>query len=356
MLNFDINANYPVKDINYLIDEIKLNTSILEGEDKYIEACNNIINFFNLDIEKYICVWNSGATETISQLRNSDIFKNCYLNNCNHAIAILVNKDNTIIFNNIEDRKKLPENIVSLICPISPATGKIYNENIDKYTIIDATQSIRYWHTPLLSKLKSSVSLINPICIFSSCYKFGAVRNLGFAIYRKDVIESINPIILSKNNITPYRGGSLPLYFILHASRVINEYKNINNFSELHERSKQYYNYIYKIFSNIKDLEINNIESCELDNTNKKIIDIDKNNYTYSTISFSFMPKYVCAKKIIKDLYKEGIEIGYITACDNGDNNINRISWDYQNIKKEDIIYLVKKLLEEFNKLKIESK
>lgn len=342
MIEFNINANFPVKKIELLTALLSENVSLaggIENENykKYQETKKNVINFFGLNEDDYECVWNSGATETINEIAISGKIKDIKIHKYNHAIS-------SILINSVSEYDAFNSRI---ICPISPATGKICEIDLNENDIIDATQSIRYWNTPLLKKIREDTIRIKPFCIFSSCYKFGGMRGLGFVIYKKNKLNNFNTLIKSESIISPMRGGSIALPSIIHASEVLKEYKNINNFKEKHDKSHKFYDDI-KLCLEKLHCEINEKESCELEESNYPYIIYDSCEnplFTYSTISF-YLPfkERICAKEFIKLMEDKNISIGYITNCAANKTSILRISWDYETIEKKDIDYLIEAL------------
>lgn len=363
--NINVNAAFPMQQIELFADLCRQNVSLASGVPdtnfaKFKEAGANIINFFGLPIDEYECIWNSGATESAEMIIENliDAGYKIMIHKLNHTLIPSIYRRNIDCIGNRYNGSMI--HVCHIICPISPATGKLYVGKITGEDVLDVTQSIRHWYCDELKTIRDEVVKSKPRIIFASVYKFGGLRGIGFMLRKRIVVgdkvaDSQTPLIPGSalpnkglSIVSPRRGGSIPLPGIIHAGEVIKTWKNPTKYDFMSTWNK------LKILLERLHCKVSFIESCEVDEENLPFIygDSDELPIVTPTISFKLPVSSMCAIDFIKLMAEKGFDVGYITNCAAGKTSILRLSWaDEESVDQIDkaIIETIKTMLEEIS-------
>lgn len=358
--NVNVNAAFPMQQIELFADLCRENVSLASGVPdsnfmKFKEASANIINFFGLPIDEYECIWNSGATESAEIIINNLI---------DAGYKIMIHKLNHTLIPSIyrrlyksDDNSKSYHHFCHIICPISPATGRLYVGKITGEDVLDVTQSVRHWYCDELKSIRNEVIKSKPRILFASVYKFGGLRGIGFMLRKRIIVgdkleDAKQPLIPGSSLpntglsvISPRRGGSIPLPGIIHAGEVIKMWKN-----PIHYDFMPSWNRLKNLLKRLH-CTISFLESCEIDEENLPFLygDVESQVPHTPTLSFKLPIPSMCAIDFIKLMAEKGFDVGYITNCAAGKTSILRLSWaDEESINQIDkaIIETIKVLLE----------
>lgn len=364
--NVNVNAAFPMQQIDLFADLCRHNVSLASGVPdsnfiKFKEAGANIINFFGLPIDEYECIWNSGATESAEVIIENlvDAGYKIKIHKLNHTLIPSIYRR---LIGRLDNRYNHGSTIRNccIICPISPATGKLYVGKITSEDVIDATQSIRHWYSDELKSIREEVIKSKPRIIFASVYKFGGLRGIGFMLRKRIIVgdkiaDSQTPLIPGSilpnkglSIVSPRRGGSIPLPGIIHAGEVIKIWKTPVKYDFMPT-----WNRLRNLLERLH-CKISFIESCEIDEENLPFIYGDSDNLPIvtPTLSFKLPISSMCAIDFIKLMTEKGFDVGYITNCAAGKTSILRLSWaDEESVDQIDkaIIETIKKMLEEIS-------